>query len=388
MTELLRGGRVVTSRGIVDPGWVEVSDDVITAVGGGYRNTGTDLRGALVTPGFVDGHVHGAVGATFGVNDTTASRKAALHHARNGTTAMLAGLRAATLDELEHRAGTLTSLLADTSVTGVFLEGPFLSKKHSGAQRADTFREPALQTVQTLVDDVGSVVPLRLITVAPELNGALDAIRLLRKAGVTVAIGHTDADYQQAADAFDAGATVVTHLFNAMRPLHHRDPGPVLAAIDDARVTTELIVDGHHVDYRVVALAFEKLGSGRIMLMTDAMEATGLVDGDYPRGDRTIRVVGGKATFTDTGGLAGSTLTLSDAVRNVVLGAGVGIVDAVRAATQTPARALGMSDQIGSLAPGMRADINIFDDSLQLVATMQRGAWLTGPWSRPTPPTK
>lgn len=379
MTELLHSAHVVTPRGILDPGWVEVSDGRITAVGAGVRTGGTDLRGAILTPGFVDAHVHAGAGATFGVDGTERSRAAAEHHARHGTTTMLAGLRAAPVADLAQSAKALAPLVGDTSVAGLFLEGPFLSPHHSGAQRVDAFRALTAEAVSDVIDAVAPT-PLRLITIAPELDGGTDAIRALRAAGATVAVGHTDASYDEAAAAFDAGATVVTHLFNAMRPLQHRDPGPALAAADDPRVTAEIIADGHHLADRVIAYAFQLMGPGRVMLITDAMEATGLGDGEYPRRERTIRVEAGKATFTDTGGLAGSTLTLATAVRRTVRSAGISLMDAVRAASLNPARVLGLDGEVGAIAPGLRADLNVLDPSLNVVATMQRGAWITGPW--------
>lgn len=412
MEQLLRNARVVTVRGILDPGWVEISGDVIAAVGAGQRSGGIDLDGRILTPGFVDAHVHGAAGSTFGVDGADRSRDVAHHHLSHGTTTLLAGLRSSPLDQLADATTALRPLLDDDTVAGVFVEGPFLSPAQGGAQNRTALQLPSPRAVAALSAAVpasagpGHAAPgglqrgaelavaasqrdharwRRLITIAPELPGAIDAIRELCAAGWVVAVGHTDAGYDETVAAFDAGATVVTHLFNAMRPIDHRDPGPVVAARDDPRAVTELIADGFHLDDRVINFAFRTMGAHRVTLITDAMEATGCGDGRYPRGDRTIEVHGGKATLTDSGGLAGSTLTLAAAVRHVVRHAGVALPDAVRAASFNPAKVLRLDRDLGSIAAGLRADFNAFTDDLALTATMRGGTWVTGPWMMHAP---
>jgi N-acetylglucosamine-6-phosphate deacetylase len=407
MEQLLRNARVVTVRGILDPGWVEIADGVIAAVGTGQRSGGIDLEGRILTPGFVDAHVHGAAGSTFGVDGTERSRQVAHHPLHHGTTTLLAGLRAAPPGRLADAVGALRPLIDEDTVAGILIEGPFLSPAHGGAQNRAALQIPTSDAVAAVRAAVpphaasrdrmpptakpqrpecehGPAPAPRLITIAPELPGAIDAIRELRAAGWVVAVGHTDANYDEFVAAFDAGATVVTHLFNAMRPIDHRDPGPVIATRDDPRAMGELIADGFHLGDRVINFAFHTLGADRVTLITDAMEATGRGDGRYPRGDRTIVVSGGKATLADSGGLAGSTLTLAAAVRRVVRHAGIALPDAVRAASFNPAKVLHLDSELGSIAAGMRADFNAFTDGLELTATMRGGAWVTGPWMAPT----
>jgi N-acetylglucosamine-6-phosphate deacetylase len=214
-----------------------------------------------------------------------------------------------------------------------------------------------------------------MVTLAPELAGGIDAVRLLVDNGVIAAVGHTDADYATARRAFEAGASVATHLCNAMRPFGHREPGPVLAALEAEHVTVELINDGHHLHPAVVRWMFRRLVGARIALITDAISAAGLPDGDYPLGALRVRVTGGIATIADEGTLAGSTLTMDAVLRRAVLTDGLPIEAVSAALSGMPARVLGLADR-GSIAVGKRADLVVADENLAVVGVMAAGQWV------------
>jgi N-acetylglucosamine-6-phosphate deacetylase len=212
-----------------------------------------------------------------------------------------------------------------------------------------------------------------MVTVAPELPGALDAVRLLVSRGVVAAVGHTDATYEQTRAAVDAGATVATHLFNAMRQPHHREPGPVFALLGAASVVCELVADGVHLHDGTLAFAASAAGASRTALVTDALTPAGMPDGRYDLGGQAVEVSRGVARLARNGSIAGSTLTMDAALRRAVH-TGLSIVDAARMAATTPARAVGLGDRVGALAAGLRADLVLLDESLRVVRVMRAGA--------------
>jgi N-acetylglucosamine-6-phosphate deacetylase len=268
----------------------------------------------------------------------------------------------------------LALLVQDGRLAGVHLEGPWLSPRRSGAHQPGSLTEPDPASVEALLDAGDGAI--RMVTLAPELAGGLDAVRLLADRGVVAAIGHTDATYDEACAAIDAGARLGTHLFNAMRPLHHRDPGPV-GALLDSPVDVELIADGVHLHPAVLRTVFAAK-PGRCILVTDAMAAAGAPDGDYRLGPMTIEVRGGVARLADgtgTGAIAGSTLTMAAAVRFAAGEAGLPLLDVVHAAATAPARAWGLTD-VGALEAGRRADLVVLDDRLEVVRVMRAGAWV------------
>jgi N-acetylglucosamine-6-phosphate deacetylase len=246
----------------------------------------------------------------------------------------------------------------DPSVLGAHVEGPFMAADRRGAHDLDALRSPEPRDIDTLLDAGAGWI--RQITLAPELPRALDVIPRLVEAGVVVAIGHTTADYDTVRAAFDTGATLLTHAFNGMPGIHHRAPGPVAAAFDNADVTLEIINDGQHIAAPVVRLAFAA-APRRIALVSDAMAAAGSDDGDYRLGTREVTVRGGTATLAGTNTLAGSTLTLDEAFRRAIA-AGIEPTEAVAALTSTPAEVLGLGDRLGQLRPGYAADLVVMDD--------------------------
>jgi len=371
---VLSAGQVVTPARVFAPGWLRLEHGLVADVGPGAppRAADLDLGDVTVVPGFVDVHVHGGGGASFDGGDPDAAATVAQAHRAHGTTTMMASLVTDGLEGLARSARELGRLVDDGLLAGVHLEGPWLSPQHAGAHEPTLLAEPTAEQVDRLLE--AGAGHLRMVTLAPELAGGLEAIRRLSAAGVVAAIGHTDATYDQARAALDAGATVGTHLFNAMRGLHHREPGPVAALLEHPDAYVELVADGVHVHPAMLGLA-AAAKPHLTALVTDAMAAAASADGAYLLGSLAVSVQDGVARLSDSGAIAGSTLTLSAAVRYAVQVAGLTLVDAVRAATATPATMLGL-DRVGSLRPGYHADLAVLDADLRVLRVMRRGAWV------------
>ncbi|WP_258344195.1 N-acetylglucosamine-6-phosphate deacetylase [Saccharopolyspora gregorii] len=370
----LTASRIVTPDGVLADGWIRLSGSTIAEIGTGPAPAdATDLGDGWLVPGFVDVHCHGGGGGAFTGRDLEQTQAALAAHRSHGTTTMLASLVTAPVPDLADQVSALRDLVVDGLIDGIHLEGPFLSEARCGAHDPALLRAPDQSSVRALLDaGRGSI---RMVTLAPELDGAVDAVRTLTEHGAIAALGHTDAVREQVLPAVDAGATVATHLFNGMRPLHHREPGPVGTLLDDDRVTVELICDLVHLHPAVVAFAARHAGTGRTVLITDAISATGAGDGTYELGKLPVTVVDGEPRLAD-GSLAGSTLTMDVAFRNLVTGAGLPVTDAVHAASTRPAELLGAADRVGSLRPGLAADLVLLDDDLRLRRVMKSGAWV------------
>jgi len=383
---LLAGGRVVTPEGVLDPGWILVTGDLIGAVGPGdgpgQPSPGletVELSGRWVLPGFVDLHVHGGGGASFTEGTAGDARDAAGFHRAHGSTNLLASLVTAPVAELEARAALLAGLAEEGVIAGLHLEGPFLSAARCGAQDPRHMLAPDVAVFERLHAAAGG--HLRVITLAPELPGAAGVIRAAVRAGVRVAVGHTDATAEVASAAVDAGATHATHLFNGMRPWHHREPGAAGALLDRDEVTCEIVADGVHLHDMAVRLAARAAGPGRLVLITDAMAAAGMPDGRYRLGSARVDVAGGVARLVGEtgapGAIAGSTATMAGVVRHAVA-AGVPVAEVAAAASTTPARVLGLGERTGALRPGLAADLVVCDEEFGLDRVMRHGRWLPG----------
>ena len=373
---ILTADRVVTPARTFTPGWVEVVGDRVADGGPGLPPRDADLALGPVTvvPGFVDAHVHGGGGRAFtdGTEDAVGTVTGA--HLAHGTTTMMASLVTDTVEALGATLKLLAPLVHEGRIAGVHLEGPWLSPEHAGAHRAGLLQPPDPGDVARLLDAGDGTV--RMVTLAPELPGGLAAVRRLTAEGVVVAIGHTDATYDEARAALDAGATVGTHLFNAMRGLHHREPGPPVALLEHPDAFVELVADGVHVHPAVLRLAMGAKPHHAV-LITDAMAAAAAEEGDYRLGPMEVTVRGGVARLRETGAIAGSTLTLAAAVRYSVTVAGLPLPEVVRAATTTPATMLGLP-RVGALRPGYAADLVVLDADLQVDRVMRRGRWVDG----------
>ncbi|NJP66018.1 N-acetylglucosamine-6-phosphate deacetylase [Streptomyces spiramenti] len=378
---VLTGARVVLPTGVVEDGRVTVADGRIVTARPEDEPT-HDLTGHWVTPGFVDMHVHGGGGASFSAGTVEEARTVIGTHRAHGTTTMVASTVTGDLADLARQAGTLSELVEDGELAGLHFEGPFISAHRCGAHQPSLLRDPDPADVRKLVDAARGTASM--VTLAPELPGGLESVALLRDLGVLAAVGHTDGDYDVVRRAVDAGASVATHLFNAMPPLAHRAPGPVAALLEDERVTVELIDDGTHLHPAALRLAFHRAGADRVAFITDAMGAAGMGDGRYPLGPLEVDVTDGVARLVEGGAIAGSTLTLDRALRRAVTVDGIGVADAVRALAGTPARMLGVDDRVGSVEVGKDADLVVLDDGFRVVGVMRKGRWLREPAAVPT----
>jgi N-acetylglucosamine-6-phosphate deacetylase len=349
---------------VIKRGAVETDGDRVASV----RAIGGRTSPQWILPGFVDIHVHGGGGATFTTGDPAQARTAAAFHRRHGTTTMLASLVTAGVSTLRESVDRLEPLVTEGLLVGVHLEGPYLSPARCGAQNPMFVRDPDLAELTSLL--ASGVV--RMVTLAPERPGALDAISLIVHSGVIAAVGHTDATYEQCVAAIAAGASVATHLGNAMRPIHHREPGPMLALLDAPGVVIEQIADGIHLHDGMLGHTVRAAGPDRVALITDAMAAAGMPDGPYELGGRAVTVADGVARLAGDGAIAGSTLTMDAALRRAVH-SGVSIVDAARMAATTPARVLGLDAELGALSPGLRADIVVLDSELRVTQVLRSG---------------
>ena len=421
-TFAVRNATLIDARAIVPRAWVIVSNRRIVAAGheaefadspdaavGEQRLTDAlrdhhvpnsaviDAQGRILTPGFIDTHSHGAWFQSFD-NGPDAVRTVRAGHLMHGTTRQIVSLITNPLDQMCDTLRDLRPLVAQRpDILGVHLEGPFISPLHKGAHDPACLRDPLPTMVSSLLEAAGNtgstgsdaegdgaVAPryrgiLRQITIAPELEHGLQAIASFARGGVLPAVGHTDCDDETANRAFDAGARILTHIYDAMNGIHHRAPGPILAAWKDPRVEIELINDGFHVQTPAAQLAFMMAGH-RLALVTDSMEATDCPDGRYKLGKLDVTVRDTHARLVSNGAIAGSTLTLEAAVRRAVTVLGIPPQRAVEAATLAPARTYGLDRSnpitgapLGLLAPGYAADLVLLGHDWRV-----RSVWADG----------
>lgn len=387
--QLLAAHNAVLDGRLVGPGWV-LFDETVQEIGEGIppnrvldaTSAQSTLVDGVLCPGLVDIQVNGAFGVDFAVATDDEWVRVARQMCSTGVTAFVPTLITAPVDELalglESYVRLAPSLAAADGAArslGMHIEGPFLAERRRGAHRAELLRDPTPELVDALVTAGEGL--LTYLTLAPERAGAMAAIRQLVGSGVRVALGHTDAQAPTVREAADAGATLVTHLYNAQRPMRHRDPGTVGAALTDDRLTCGLIVDLHHVVPIAVEVAF-RASAGGIALVTDAVAAMGMPAGIYELGGDRVEVAPGRPPFRADGAIAGSALRMDEAIANSVQHCGVDLLSAVNAATRVPAQALGRRD-LGTLAPGAAADLTWLGGDL-----MARKTWVAGrlAWSR------
>jgi len=387
-------GSVVTPDGVVTDGAVAVAGTTIRYAGSraslppawvGVDSPDGWSAGVTLLPGLVDIHCHGGAGGEFGP-DAEAGRRAATHHHASGTTTLVGSLVSAPAETLVEGTHALAGLVRAGELAGIHLEGPFLSTVRCGAQNPAALIDADPALVDRLAEAADGA--LAHMTWAPERPGGDAVPASLAAAGALAALGHTDADYSGAAHALRSaadhpvrgGLPLATHLFNGMPPLQSRAPGPVAAAVAAAargEAVVEVIADGVHLDGGTVRMVYDAVGPDHLALVTDAMAASGLPEGAYTLGGLEVHVRGREVRL-DNGSLAGGVSVLLDQVRWLVRDLGVPLVDAVRAAATTPARALALGG-VGSLAEGGRADVLAVDADLELVQVMRAGAWLPRP---------
>lgn len=394
-------GTMITGGTVHPDSVVAVADGRIAHAGPREAFASADFAGATelplppggtILPGLVDLHCHGAAGGDFSNGDPAAARAAADFMHRSGTTTLLASLVTASREDLLATLGALRLLAADGLIAGVHAEGPFLSHARCGAQDPHWLRNPDPELLRSILRAAGAT--LKTMTYAAELPGASQIIKILAEHGAVPSLGHTDADAEsaatsltEAADLLSASAggrfgaaarPTVTHLFNGMPPLHHRAPGAAAACLRLARagtVAVEIIGDGVHLDPETVRMVFALAGAENVALVTDAIAATGLPDGDYMLGHSAVSVRTGVARLHRNGTLAGGTATLLEIVRRTI-DAGVDPADAVLAATAVPAGILGLETELGSLRTGMRADVLAVDADFGLTQVIRGGELL------------
>ncbi|MCX2929418.1 N-acetylglucosamine-6-phosphate deacetylase [Mycobacterium sp. CVI_P3] len=374
---LLTAQTLITGRELFRPGWIEVAGATIRARGSGPPPGPAERDLITVVPGFVDTHVHGGGGWDFSTATRAATLAAVDLHRRHGTTRLVTSLVSAGPADLLHQVRELADHVHDGLIAGIHLEGPWLAVSRCGAHDPVLLRDPDPAELDTVLRTGDGTI--RMVTLAPERAGALLAIEQIIDAGAVAAVGHTEATYEQTRAAIAAGATVGTHLFNAMRPIHHREPGPVIALLEDSRVTVELIADGVHVDAALYRHASRSAGPDRLSLITDAMAAAGMGDGRYRIGPMDVEVADGVARLAGTATIAGSTATMDRVFGFAVAHSGLprdeALQLAVRQSSLNPARALGLPSP--ELTAGARADLVALDDDLAVTDVLQGGSWVT-----------
>jgi N-acetylglucosamine-6-phosphate deacetylase len=379
MTYALKNVKIVTPFRIVENGSIVITGKQITNLGKvSDVNISPDipvydLKGKTVTPGFIDLLVHGGGGKGFADDSDESIKTISDFFFSHGTTGMLASLFSKKIDLLKNdvnRIATYAERHKDSNIWGIHMEGPFINPLIKGAHKIEYLWEPSVDMWNELNASARGYI--KLMTIAPELKGNIDVIRAAASQGVVPSIGHTLALYDDIEKAIDNGAAHVTHMFNAMRPFHHREPGIMVAALLRNELKVELIADGIHVDPIVMKLLHNIKGSGGIILVTDAIRASGMPDGDYHFMDQKI-IVKDKRAFLENGTLAGSTLTMENAIKNMVELVGVPLTDAVRMASLNGAKVLGLEHQKGILAVGKDADLVVMDDQFNVHATIYEG---------------
>ena len=403
-TKYLIQGAVVTDHGIIEGGLLAIEGDRIVYAGRadhfdepGFDQADMDAVNVIslpadqrLIPGLIDVHNHGGNGGDFPSGDEASARIAVDFLHRAGTTTLLASMVTASPEDLIKGIGIYAGMTAEGLLAGIHLEGPFLSHARCGAQNPAFLLDPDLELMSSLIEaGQGAIATM---TYAPELPGAADLVDLLTTHGITPSVGHTNSDTVTAAESLEqareglesagydgvSGRPTVTHLFNGMPPMHHRSPGPVAACLRVAsagNAAVELVADGTHLDPETVKTVFDIVGAANIVLVTDSMAAAGLADGSYMLGPSPVTVANGVATLDATGSIAGGTATLLEVLRRTTA-AGVPFRDALQSATSVPAAVLGLTDEVGALRSGLRADVPIVDAQLELQRVMRAGTWL------------
>jgi N-acetylglucosamine-6-phosphate deacetylase len=370
---IIRGARVFDAReGFVERGVFTDGEFISDRSPDGEE---FDAGGLYAIPGLIDIHIHGCVGQDFTSCSAESIGIMAGYEASRGVTALCPTTLTVAEDALARSCSEISRMRAPggAAIVGINLEGPFVSPKKVGAQNPDYVRIPDIALFRRLCDAANGMV--KMLAIAPEVDGAMDLIRTA-SGEVVCSIAHTMADYDTAAAAFGAGASLVTHLYNAMPPFHHREPGVVGAALDAPNCRVELICDGVHVHPSVVRATFKMFGDDRVVMVSDSMMATGLSDGEYELGGLPVNVTGNRATLARGGAIAGSVTDLMGCLVSAVKGMGIPLHSAVKCASTNPAAVMCLSGERGGLLPGQIADIVLLNESLEISGVMLRGSML------------
>lgn len=385
MTTLaIRAAQFLVVGGVVEGGTLTLTGDRIASVDKNAVDEALDLGPCTVVPGLIDIHIHGREERDVMDADPAALGVISASLARHGVTGFLAttvtSTWARTLDALRVVGATDGEALPGARMLGAYSEGSFFNARHKGAHNEAFFIEPSPKLIDEMVEAAAG--KLKVLALAPEIEGAMDSLRHATALGIKVVLGHTDASYDEARAALDAGGCGGVHVFNGMRGIHHREPGCAGAVLIEPG-TVEVIADGVHLHPAILQLITRLKDKRDILLISDCMCAGGLDDGKYRLGEMDVVVEQG-VVRTESGSLAGSTLTLDKAVGLMAQGAGISFADAVHMASLSPARFLGLDHDIGSIAPGKRADLAVLDSERNVRATIVAGklAWLDPDWDR------
>jgi len=385
-TLLIHAGRALTPTAEINDAGILIREDVIEAIGPRSSMTlpagAQEIRAADKTaiPGFIDVHIHGAGGHDVMEGTAAALQTITRKVSEYGTTSLLATTVTADADQTVRSVEGIAGYIARqhetdeprAEVLGIHFEGPFISRQRREVHPSDQIQLPSAETLSRFLKAAAGNA--RILTIAPEVLGAAPCIDAAREAGLVVSMGHTDATYEQARAAMARGARSATHVFNAMRPFSHRDPGVIGAVLTSPDVNAELIADGVHVEEAAMKLLLLAKGAAHVTLVSDGLSATGMPDGKYMLGGFEVTVSAGVCRNAD-GVLAGSTLTLDRALRNIVA-LGISLPDAVRMLTLNPATLLGIEFKKGSLRVGADADVLLLDGGLHLGGVWARGVAL------------
>jgi N-acetylglucosamine-6-phosphate deacetylase len=391
-TCVIRNARIVLPELVISNGFLEIADGRIVKVAEGEPSSSTseliyDAHKATITPGFIDLHVHGGNGGAFTSIDPAEHNLAREFHLKNGTTSMLASTHttefSSLLAILKSLAESSKSNKNGSKVLGIHTEGPFISEHKPGAHVIAQLKPGDLSSIEEVLSAADNFVSM--VTVAPEIPGGLEAIKYLSKKNIISSIGHTNATYAQAVEGIKAGARSTTHLFNAMSPLAHRDPGAVGAVLDNEDIFAELILDGIHIHEAIFRIALKSKGVDRINLITDATSLAGLADGEYGEvPDRAVTKIGGKIVLSGTDTLAGSALSMNMVYQNAAKFAQLTLSELSKISSLNAAKILGKESEIGSLEVGKLADLVLLDAESKVCATMIEGEWkyISGEWEQ------
>jgi len=380
MGKVLLKGNVILPDRVLSPGFVWIEGEKIAGV---FERPPEMMNGdiekanygdAYIVPGFVDIHLHGALGKDVMDGQEESLKQIAVHQSRSGVTGFLGSTMSASLDSVIDAVRTIKKAAKHrfpSDILGAHIEGPFLNSAKKGAHDEGYIKELTQDDLRRLIETAHGIK--MVISLAPEIGKNMAYISLLKKNGFVVAIGHSDATYGEAMESFEEGISHTTHLFNAMRGFDHREPGVVGAVLDSEKVTAELIADGIHVHPASLRLAVASKGTEKVCLVTDSLKAAGVGDGVFQWEGREIEVEGRRATLKGTDVLAGSVLTMNRAVKNMLDWTRVSVSEAVNMASLNPARVLGLEEGIGSIAVGKYANLAILDRNFDVRGTLLRG---------------
>lgn len=373
---LLIGGRIITEEGILERGYVRIEDGLIADVGQVENGEipGLNLEGLIISPGFIDIHAHGGRGYDFMDGSMESCRIIAQHKAEMGVTAFLATTLTALTDDIDRALECIARFMAEETVykniLGIHMEGPFISPEKKGAQNPRHIIPPSLELLRRWYDLAYGKI--RIITLAPEMEGALPVIEEAARRGIVAACGHTNATYEETRRALDLGLSHGVHLFNGMRGFHHREPGVAGALLEDKKASVELIMDGYHLHPAVVRLVLNIKEQDQVVVVTDSMRASGMEEGRYELGGQEVLIKNGVARLL-SGSLAGSICKIPQGLANIIKTGGLDLAEAVKLVSLNPARILGTASSRGSIKPGKLADITVFDRDFRVLLTLVRG---------------